>query len=72
MKKYVSRLLLAMMCYCSNQPPCLRTLSFPVVMSSLRLDFAILLDMNVVISLEDADFVIGKFDSGSQSASRKS
>jgi len=72
MKKFVSCLFLAMMCYCSKQPPCLRTLSFPVVIYSLRLDFAILLDMNVVISLEDADFVIGKFDSESQSASRKS
>ena len=45
MKKFVSCLFLAMMCYCSKQPPCLRTLSFPVVMYSLRLDFAILLDM---------------------------
>jgi hypothetical protein len=43
-------------------------LSSPVVMHLLGLDFPILLNVNVVIGLEDANFVVGEFDPGDQSA----
>jgi hypothetical protein len=57
-----------MICHCQSARYISVIHSLLVVICSLGLDFAILLDMNIVIGLEDADFIVREFDSMNQSA----
>jgi hypothetical protein len=71
MKNFIPSVFLAMFCIAQATVIPFVIYSSPVVIRLLGLDFAILLNMNVVIGLEGANFVVGEFDPRNQSARYK-